>query len=319
MEAKDISVQVHRMMEQLSFPSDALSRLDKALCAVMNDSTACPLFMGLLEQYASTIQCDYSRMLSTMDRISLQAGIHKYTGAMLLLLGMSDTLHKRFRQTGYPDELFFHTMMDLKYKLIECQLIYGIDGTFVADWYVGFYRLERFAFGRLQFELIQLGCSGCCGPLTLTPQTKAINIHIPRTGTPLYHQEVVESYRQAQAFYRHAFTQSPTVFTCESWLLDPWNQHVLDDKSNLKAFISDFTIIKTGHYQNYEDIWRVFDCLYTGDITALPQKTSLQRAYVKRIQENQPAGWGLGVFTMDLSVSADRGPADSVTYTPVCG
>ena len=48
--------------------------------------------------------------------------------------------------------------------------------------------------------------------------------------------------------------------------------------------------------RTYSDVWRLFDKEYDGDPNALPQDTSLRRAYVQRIKNNEPLGIALGVW-----------------------
>ena len=304
---EDIRKAVRGMMALLDFPAEAQKNLKAALDTLLNRPAQKEAFAGLLAQYEESIDCPYAQMFERMDGLSREAGLHPYMGSLLLLLAMAPTLRARYARRGLPDALFVHTMRDLRYKLVECQLVYGVDGTFVAYWYPGFYRLERFALGRLQFELVKLGHSGTCAGLALTPDTKAINIHIPRTGERLGHGAVLEAYRMAADFYREEFDGLPMVFTCESWLLAPWNRGMLPKGSNLRAFMADFTLIAQGEDPDYGEVWRLFDCLYEGDADGLPQDTSLRRAYAERIRRGLPVGWGQGVFLQSDLCVAGRG------------
>lgn len=74
---------------------------------------------------------------------------------------------------------------------------------------------------------------------------------------------------------------------------------VLSPASNLYAFCSDFDILAEGANPNHEDLWRLFDCVYTGDPKTLPRDSSLRRAYADRVAEGGQTGWGYGVFLLD--------------------
>ena len=134
-----------------------------------------------------------------------------------------------------------------------------------------------------------------CGK-PLPAGSKAINIHIPRTGTRLEHEQVLGSYRLAAEWFADEFKDQPAVFTCSSWLLYPWNIEALAPASNLAAFYRDFEIVESGDYDSYKETWRLFDCLYSGDPAALPRDSSFRRAYADRIAQGQPTGWGRGFF-----------------------
>ena len=96
----------------------------------------------------------------------------------------------------------------------------------------------------------------------------------------------------------YVFPDGTALFTCSSWLLDPWNLTVLNPASNLAAFIGDFEIVSSHLYDGYGDLWRLFDCNYTGDPAALPRDSSLRRAYADRVARGEPTGSGRGFFRM---------------------
>lgn len=287
------------LMQKISFPTEANSAISSDLQKLYcSDDTSCA-FEEIVERYEKNEHCDYLSMLNDMKALSEKAGIHEYSGAMILFLAMCRGLHERYTQRGISDDIFYNTVSDLKYKCEECRLLYGIFGTFVAPWFPGFFMLERFAFGRLQIETAQLGCDCEYNGHSFTKESKVLSIHIPRTGTPLLHDEVLRSYRMAAEFFADEFKNEPMLFVCHSWLLYPWNMTVLSPKSNLYAFCSDFTIIAEGVNQNHEDLWRLFDCVYTGDPEALPRDSSLRRAYADRVAEGGQTGWGYGAFMLN--------------------
>jgi hypothetical protein len=205
-------------------------------------------------------------------------------------------MRAHYRSAGLSDALFRNALADLSYKLEECRLVHGINGSFVAKWFAGFFKLERFAFGRLQFELYHLKKPCTCRGIPLPVGAKVIAVHIPRTGTRLDHALVKQAYEMARDFYKNEFDGGPVVFTCSSWLLYPWNLEILSPTSNLRAFIKDYEIVRSGDYEDYSSLWRLFDCNYTGNVDDLPQDSSLRRAYAARVGRGEPVGYGVGVF-----------------------
>ena len=87
----------------------------------------------------------------------------------------------------------------------------------------------------------------------------------------------------------------PVVFVCKSWLLFPKNKEFLRPTSNLALFMSDFTIVEIGYYEDYSWRWRLFDTKES-NIEKLPQNTSLQRMYIQLMKRGELTGWGYGVF-----------------------
>jgi len=282
---------ISALLQQLSFPQDSREQLLQDLAKLDKSALA-----GILAPYGQTENCDYLQMLEQMQLLCAGRGIREYCANMLLFLCLAPTLKRRYAQRCIPEHIFYDSLMDLRYKLEECRLVKGELGTFVPKWYTGFFDLTRFALGRLQFELKPLKKDCVLDGIPFSEESTAINIHIPRTGTRLDHGLVLDAYAQAADFFRSAFPDGNIVFTCHSWMLYPWIETVLHPDSNMAAFYRDFTIIDSGNYPDYRDAWRLFDCPYTGDPDKLPTDSSLRRAYVQRIREGKPLGWGRGAF-----------------------
>ena len=281
-----IKQKAHDLMKKLDFPTDAqkemLSILDKLL-------KNCD-FLDIIKQYEND-SFDFDLMLSNMKAIAEKCNICPYSAYMILFICMSERLHKLYNEKGIDDTIFYNTMLDLRYKFEECKLVHNQIGTFVPKWYKGFFEMKIFALGRLQFEINHTWFDCKVNGKTIPKGTKVLSVHIPRTGTKLEHSLVLESYKNAKQFFKDEFNED-IIFICNSWLLYPWNRTVLKDGSNLALFYDDFTVVQSGEYNNYSEIWRLFDCLYDGNPDNLPSDTSLRRAYIERIKSNQPIGHG---------------------------
>ena len=289
-------LELKALMTTLSFSADAQQTFLNALARIQADKTAAAWFDCLLKQYNETEDCNYKQMLADVTAMGAVLGIHEYTITMLLYLCMADKLKERYTEQGIDDSIFFNTMSDLRYKSEECRFVHGIDGFFASMWFAGFFRMSRFALNRLQFEIVTTTNALTADGITVPAGTKAINIHIPRTGGKLDHDEVLKSYQMAADWFAPQFENQPIIFICTTWLLDPWNMTVLSPTSNLAAFYNDFRIIKTGTYPDYNQAWRLFDCKYTGNPADLPRNSSLRRAYAERIERGEPMGWATGIF-----------------------
>ena len=269
--------------------SELLSAYDKLKSSCPDDLSA------LISEYDAGYDINYESALSRMKALSEKAEIHEYTGALLLFLCYTKRLRAYYNEAGIDDEIFLSSVLDLRYKLDECKCVYGIKGSFVAKWFSGFFDLTRFALGRLQFEIVDLGREYEKGGVKLEPDSKVINVHIPRTGTPLDRESTLKSYRLASEFFAPKLGDT-IAFVCSSWLLFPRHRQMLKLDSNLLAFMNDYDLVASGEYENYNEIWRLFDTNYNGDASHLPADTSLRRAYVDLITSGEKTGWGKGVF-----------------------
>ena len=227
-----------------------------------------------------------------------RVGVHRYSAELLLFICLSKRLRERYAERGIADSIWYDSMCDLKWKLWECKAVKGVYGSFVASWFDGWFKLTRFALGRLQFEIEHFDGEYHLGTMVLTPSTKVINVHIPRTLTPLDKQSREDSYRRAAEFFRDELDGAPTVFVCHSWLLYPPAEKILPSHSNIRGFMADYEIVRYGENKENEhpDMWRLFDMDFTGDAADFPEDSSLRAAYKKFLMDGNRTGWGYGVF-----------------------
>ena len=281
---------VKNLMKKLDFPITAQNELFSILELLLQE----PEFLNIVNRYKDS-SCDFDKMLDDTKLLAESKNICVYTAHMLLLLCMSHSLQIKYEQKGIDINVFYDTMRDLNYKLEECRLVHNKCGTFVAKWYKGFFEMRIFSMGRLQFEINHTWFDCEVNGVKIPKGTKILSVHIPRSGIRLDHNLVINSYNKAIEFFKEEF-EGNTIFICNSWLLYPWNRTVFKDNSNLALFYDDFTIVETGEYSNYNETWRLFDCLYDDNIDKLPYDTTLRQAYVDRMKLGLPLGYATGVI-----------------------
>ena len=186
---------------------------------------------------------EWKPIVPHMDALSERTGLHRHVVEFLFLALASERLRENYRAAGLTDELFWDTIADLKFKLIECHDVYGIWGTFVASWYPWFYTMHRFKLGRLQYEAVHFSGDTpvTVGGYTVNPGDTVYNMHIPSCGS-LNRAARIESYKKAYEFYKKDLDGKPMVFCCHSWLLFPKNREILPETLNMVDFIGDFYI-----------------------------------------------------------------------------
>ena len=260
----------------------------------MSDKEAAAIWQEAIELYYSDISCDFSKIIDAADRVAGLLYLKEYTTEWLIFFCLIPKAKEYYKERGISEDIFHETMMDMRYKLEEGKLVKGVRGFFASVWFNGFFGLERFALGRLQYEIIPFGkyAKECYGDLTL--DTKVINVHIPRSGTPLSPESVDESLAMAKEFFKKELGENPT-FICVSWLLDPQNEKLLPEKSNMYKFLKRFTIIQSGTYKENTNLWRLFDTDEQNP-DRLPTDSSVRRAYVEHLKNGGKTGWGFGII-----------------------
>lgn len=280
-------------MKKFEYPEEAEKSLLYAYSCIDKDD-----FSEILNIYKKNKNCDFTRLLGKISELSRRSGISVFQGHQILLICMSEHLKNLYKQKGYTDEMWKCSMYDLKYKLIECYKVKGIWGNFVADWETGFFDLTRFAFGRLQFELDQFEKEIFTkNGITIRKGDPVINVHIPRTQTPLDRQSCRVSYEEALNFFKPVFKGFPEVFVIYSWLLYPGYRKLLSEKSNIYRFATDYSVLYVTENENPSDnMWRLFDMEWTGDINDYPGDTSFRRNMKQYLKEGGKLGSAYAVY-----------------------
>ena len=282
-------------MESYDYPQEAVDTLLAAADVLLENSAFC----SLLETYEKDRFCDYPAMLRKCKEIAAVTGIHTYTVEFLMFMCFSRKLRETYLENGYSEALWRQSMLDLKCKMMVCKSVKNIWGMFVAWWYDGFFRMERFGLGRMEFELFEfpLEYYEKDGKILRKGDT-VINCHIAKTGEPLSPDLVEDAYRQAAEFYKDTFTGKPIPFFCESWLIYSKMDDLLPARSNIRAFKERFEILHDHLYEkgDYSEMWRLYDMDFTGDLNDFPGDSTLRRNYKQFLLEGGQVGEGYGVF-----------------------
>lgn len=282
-------------MESYDYPREAVDTLLAAFDVLKENAD----FQVLLETYEKDRFCDYKAMLAKCKEIAVVTGIHTYTVEFLMFMCFSRRLKETYLENGYSEALWQQSMLDLKCKMMVCKKVKNIWGMFVAFWYDGFFRMERFGLGRMEFELFPF-------PLEyyekdgkyLRKGDTVINCHIAQTGEPLSPDLVEDALRQAAAFYKDSFTGKPIPFFCESWLIYSKMDDLLPERSNIRSFKERFEIIHDHLYEkgDYSEMWRLYNMDFTGDLNDFPGDSTLRRNYKQFLLDGGQVGEGYGVF-----------------------
>ena len=291
---------LHRFFERFAYPHPAREALLRAYDTVQSDAHAQAQFDTYLAQYRQSMHCDFEAQARGCREMSEQMPLSPFTLHLLLFLCHTQQLQEWYRQAGLDEQLWYDTVSDLKYKLLECHAVYGVWGATCTDWLFGFFTLERFALGRLQFEWGQLKYPYQGQGVSLAPGARVVQVHIPRSGQPLSAALCDDAFARAAAFFTPQLQKGePFVFCCSSWLLYPPNQQILPPASNILAFMNRFDVFHTQTYDaDHPDLWRLFDTMEKNP-DRLAADSSVRRAYIAHLKSGGKTGRGYGVMVVD--------------------
>ena len=224
-----------------------------------------------------------------------------FTVYLLFVLECTDWLKDKYLQNGRSEEMFITAMRDILFKTTECKKRFGVFGIEAFTWYNGFFSMGRFATTRLQFdksvwdeEAIKLN------NYTVKPGDLVFRCHIPSDG-PLTYEKRLASYKELYNFYKDELKDGILIIHCDSWILyREYIEKVYKETSNIVDFSKDFEMYGARIYDSFINCWRVFYKDFEGDTSVLPQKTSMQKAFVKYLNNPDAThGTGKGFILFD--------------------
>lgn len=225
--------------------------------------------------------------------------ISRYTVDLFFVLECTAILEGLYEEEGIDKEIFKGIFTDIKCKINECRTVKKVFGTFVIEWYNGFFALTRFCLGRLQYDVAKCDQDAVkMHGFELKNGDFLLSCHIPSSG-PLTPELCIESLKMAYRFFEDRINGGVMPVVCSSWLLYPAYREVFGKGSNTESFVRNFKITKIIEKEEFSEAWRVFEMDLDGDLSKLPCKTSLQKNFIEYIKAGNSFGGARGMLLFD--------------------
>lgn len=290
---------VEEFCKKYDFPSDATKSLTIAYNKLMSCQNARQVYNEQIEDYKLNIRFDAHKLFDSMRNLESETGINDLTLCTLLLIGMWPEMYKVYKNSGFPEKMVDETMIGLKSGVIECFNLKGVWGNTAPEWLSDFYYLNRFTFGRLQYNFAEFKENGIVEGYSFKKGDPYLEVHIPSIG-PLDIQACHKSYKECAEFFKNKF-DGPVIFGCDSYLLYPENNKILKPTSNILKFAQEYMIIKSGEDPTNHNYWRIFGSeKIPEDLNTVECKTSMQKGYLKWLKSGGTIGWGFGIIVFDF-------------------
>ncbi len=289
--------------EKLGFPQEAVELFEKIALKIENSKSFSERFQKTLDKYLLPEAHDFGGMCDDMKKLAFCYRVKEYSLTCVWLIVASEKMLELYREKGIDEQIYWDSMMDLKYKFQECVDCKEVYGTFVGHWYTGFFQLNRFALGRFQFENSTFGAQDeftTSAGIKIKRGDKTIGFHIPSSGVPLTDEVRFDAYKKAYEFFKDQRREDGLViFECGSWLLYEGNKEILPENSNTVKFINDFEIIKSEAKDKFNDAWRIFAKSGYKAPKHWYDDTSMRRAFKQHVLNGGKTGSGHGVIVFD--------------------
>lgn len=292
---------IQDFMKRYEYPEEAIKEFTRVLQRLDDEEKFGKEFDIFVNGYMYPEADGLREALDGVSALAEKYEENDCTMEFVFLLLCAPILKERYDEKGIDEQIFWDSANDFRYKLMECIECEGVPGTFVAGWNDGFFKMERFAYGRFQYEV----CTYMDEEYTLKngkvlkPGDKYVNFHIPSSGVSLTDDVRLDSYKKAYPHYKHLFPDGLVVFGCHSWLLYPKHREFLPKNLNILKFMDDFEIISSDENEGFSNDWRVFGRYTNLPYDQLPQDTSLRKAYAQWLMSGHNGGNGYGFIVFD--------------------
>lgn len=281
---------------RFDMPEDATTELTVDYQKLEKFRKEYSVFEECISLYSQNTEFEHEPVFAKIEALAKETGIHKYTLDLLYMIMLVPHMHELYVERGISEEIFFDSVCDLKWKAAECKKVYGVWGIFVGWWTFGFFKLKRFAFGRLQFNLRSFERDFALSGISVKKGDIYLDTHIPSSGS-LKREECLKAYGRAADFFRESFSDKPIIFACRSWLLSPNNYKILPETSNVLAFMRDYEILEVAKDESNSNLWRIFDVFSVpANPEDLPHESSLRCAFVRWLKNGNSIDTAFGAF-----------------------
>lgn len=203
------------------------------------------------------------------------------------------------RQRGVSKKISQATMADIGRHVRIHEARHGIPGLADPSWLWLHARGMIHQLGRLQFERAALG-----GTTSRALQAQGFDyqhrepclaVHIPSFMGPMTPAACDESFALARDFYAtHYPEEAFRLAVCKSWLMDRQLAAFLPETSNIAQFQQRFGIAYTPEQPDDRDTLEFVFRTPDVPLDRLPQRTTLERAVVRHLQEGGHFYGGMG-------------------------
>mgnify|MGYP003300388569 CR=1 FL=1 len=128
-----VKIRQREVEKRLGFPQEAIAAFEKVARKIEKSKSFSKKFEEIYNKYMKPEAHDFGKCMDELGKLSMFRGVNKWTMQMVFLIVAAEDMHKLYKERNLSDELFWFTLMDLKYKYRECVDCKGAHGTFFCQ------------------------------------------------------------------------------------------------------------------------------------------------------------------------------------------
>ncbi len=238
---------------------------------------------------------EFQKLLKASEDFGSQIGEHEFKMQMVFAYYCFALLEEKYEKFGVDKSVYEETVLDFKFRVYECQEVYGFSGIFVAWWYLIFCNLSLHKIDELEFEKTVADFDYEKRGVKVKKGDSIISLHIPPK-FKMNRQTVTKALKRSYEFFGF---KGVVAYQCQSWLLYPDFEDVFIKGGNVSEFRTFFDVISKVDHHQFEDCWRVFKVGKIDGLENLPTQTRLQRNMLNHLKNGGKTGDGFGVLLFD--------------------
>ena len=106
--------------KRLGLPQEAIEVFEKTVEKIEKSKSFSAKFDAILKEYMYPEAHDFGECFDKVKYLSIIFRVKEYTLDFVFLIIASEIMHERYKEAGLSEELFWDTLMDLRYKFDEC-------------------------------------------------------------------------------------------------------------------------------------------------------------------------------------------------------
>ena len=213
------------------------------------------------------------------------------TGFLYIYIALAKNALFEFRTLRFDDSIFFDTFKGISQANMYHTKETGKNGIYDYLWLSGHLRANVIRLGAFEYQngIFSFSEAPVINGKTIKNGDMAVFLHVP-FDTDFSKNSRHDSYEKASEIF------GGNILVCDSWLLYPENARSLPEYSNIRSFAEDFDIFHIDKDNCLEDLHHIFgrNCNFS-NIDSLPDQTSLQQIYIKRLKNGLPSGSAAGI------------------------
>lgn len=201
-------------------------------------------------------------------------------GILAEMLDFACRTYDKYIELGIDESVFIRTMEFCTRFVNDHKRVRGYYAFTWAWWFVRQLAMQEFRIGELEFEFVEA-------------EERFISIHIPGD-VDFCPEKVQKTFEEYRSFLKKYFPEwVGAEWKCESWMLSPALEQLLDENSNVLQFNHLFEVESVDY-----DSMAVLDWVYPGesqeDLQSLSENTSLQKKMKQFLLDGGKVGWAKG-------------------------